>query len=124
MLRLVLPKGSLEKATFDLFENADLPENEKAVFRVARKLTLNEQITDAEFHALRAAGYDARGVNPPYRPRAANYFAGAECASPLCGWVGFGPTPPGSSLVVFGIFSAFVSALRPPAAGAPPFSLR
>jgi ATP phosphoribosyltransferase len=25
MLRLVLPKGSLEKATFDLFEAADLP---------------------------------------------------------------------------------------------------
>ncbi|MEY2610691.1 MAG: phosphoribosyltransferase, partial [Actinomycetota bacterium] len=25
MLRLVLPKGSLEKATFELFEAADLP---------------------------------------------------------------------------------------------------
>ena len=25
MLRIVLPKGSLEKATFDLFEAADLP---------------------------------------------------------------------------------------------------
>lgn len=40
------------------FENADLPEAEKAVFRVARKLTLNEQLTDAEFQALRDAGYD------------------------------------------------------------------
>ncbi|MFA9564001.1 MAG: ATP phosphoribosyltransferase, partial [Acidimicrobiales bacterium] len=27
MLRLVLPKGSLEKATMDLFEAADLPVN-------------------------------------------------------------------------------------------------
>ena len=44
------------------FENSDLPEAEKAVFRVARKLTLNEQITDAEFQALRAAGYDDAAI--------------------------------------------------------------
>ncbi len=40
------------------FENAELPDAEKAVFRVARKLTLNEQMTDEEFQALRDAGYD------------------------------------------------------------------
>ena len=44
------------------FENADLPEAEKAVFRVARKLTLNEQMTDAEFRALREAGYDDAAI--------------------------------------------------------------
>jgi uncharacterized peroxidase-related enzyme len=44
------------------FESSDLPETEKAVFRVARKLTLNEQITDAEFQALRAAGYDDAAI--------------------------------------------------------------
>lgn len=44
------------------FESSDLPEGEKAVFRVARKLTLNEQITDAEFQALRAAGYDDAAI--------------------------------------------------------------
>jgi AhpD family alkylhydroperoxidase len=44
------------------FENSDLPEAEKAVFRVARKLTLNEQITDAEFQALREAGYDDAAI--------------------------------------------------------------
>jgi uncharacterized peroxidase-related enzyme len=44
------------------FENSDLPETEKAVFRVARKLTLNEQMTDAEFQALRAAGYDDAAI--------------------------------------------------------------
>jgi AhpD family alkylhydroperoxidase len=44
------------------FEGSDLPEAEKAVFRVARKLTLNEQITDAEFQALRAAGYDDAAI--------------------------------------------------------------
>ena len=44
------------------FENADLPETEKAVFRVARKLTLNEQMTDAEFRALREAGYDDAAI--------------------------------------------------------------
>lgn len=40
------------------FENAELSDAEKAVFRVARKLTLNEQMTDEEFQALRDAGYD------------------------------------------------------------------
>ena len=40
------------------FENADLPDAEKAVFRVARKLTLNEAMSDEEFNALREAGYD------------------------------------------------------------------
>ena len=54
--------SALEVEKLHDFENADLPENEKAVFRVARKLTLNEQITDAEFHALRAAGYDDAAV--------------------------------------------------------------
>lgn len=33
-----------------------------------------------------------------------DYFAGAECDSPLCGRSGVGPTPRGSSLVVFGMF--------------------
>jgi AhpD family alkylhydroperoxidase len=40
------------------FENSDLPDTEKAVYRVARKLTLNEPMTDEEFNALREAGYD------------------------------------------------------------------
>ena len=44
------------------FENADLPEAEKAVFRVARKLTLNEQMTDMEFRALRESGYDDAAI--------------------------------------------------------------
>ncbi|MFN7275981.1 MAG: carboxymuconolactone decarboxylase family protein, partial [bacterium] len=44
------------------FEGSDLPEGEKAVYRVARKLTLNEGITDAEFQALRDAGYDDAGI--------------------------------------------------------------
>jgi len=44
------------------FEHADLSEAEKAVFRVARKLTLNEQMTDAEFNALRAAGFDDAAI--------------------------------------------------------------
>lgn len=44
------------------FENADLPESEKAVFRVARKLTLNEQMTDTDFQALREAGYDDAAI--------------------------------------------------------------
>ena len=44
------------------FENADLPKAEKAVFRVARKLTLNEQMTDAEFRALRESGYDDAAI--------------------------------------------------------------
>jgi AhpD family alkylhydroperoxidase len=44
------------------FEHSDLPEGEKAIYRVARKLTLNEGITDAEFQALRDAGYDDAGI--------------------------------------------------------------
>ncbi len=44
------------------FENADLPEAEKAVFRVARKLTLNEQMSDEEFQALRAHGFDEAAI--------------------------------------------------------------
>ena len=44
------------------FENAELSDAEKAVFRVARKLTLNEQMTDEEFHALRDAGYDDQAI--------------------------------------------------------------
>jgi AhpD family alkylhydroperoxidase len=44
------------------FERSDLPESDKAVFRVARKLTLNEPISDAEFNALREAGYDDAGI--------------------------------------------------------------
>jgi AhpD family alkylhydroperoxidase len=44
------------------FENADLPKAEKAVFRVARKLTLNEQMTDMEFRALRESGYDDAAI--------------------------------------------------------------
>lgn len=54
--RMEMDAGEIEK--LHDFENADLPEPEKAVFRVARKLTLNEQMTDAEFQALREAGYD------------------------------------------------------------------
>jgi AhpD family alkylhydroperoxidase len=44
------------------FENSDLPHAEKAVFRVARKLTLNEAMSDAEFNALREAGYDDAAI--------------------------------------------------------------
>jgi AhpD family alkylhydroperoxidase len=44
------------------FENADLPEADKAVFRVARRLTLNEPMTDEEFAALRAAGHDDAAI--------------------------------------------------------------
>ena len=44
------------------FENAELPEAEKAVFRVARKLTLNEQLSDEEFQALRAHGFDEPAI--------------------------------------------------------------
>ena len=39
------------------FENSDLPESEKVVYRVAKKITLNEQMTDKEFNDLRAVGY-------------------------------------------------------------------
>jgi len=44
------------------FENADLPGTDKIVFRVARKLTLNEQMSDAEFRDLRDAGYDDAAI--------------------------------------------------------------
>jgi AhpD family alkylhydroperoxidase len=44
------------------FESSDLPQAEKAVFRVARKLTLNEAMSDAEFNALREAGYDDAAI--------------------------------------------------------------
>ncbi|UCF75565.1 MAG: hypothetical protein JSU71_15385 [Betaproteobacteria bacterium] len=44
------------------FENAELSDMEKAVFRVARKLTLNEQMTDGEFQALRDAGFDDAAI--------------------------------------------------------------
>ena len=44
------------------FELSDLPESEKAVFRVARKLALNEQITDEEFIELRKADYDDASI--------------------------------------------------------------
>lgn len=44
------------------FENSDLPAAEKAVFRIARKLTLNEQMTDGEFQAIRDAGYDDAAI--------------------------------------------------------------
>lgn len=58
--RLRLSPSEIEK--LHDFENAELPEAEKAVFRVARKLTLNEPMTDAEFNALRAAGYDDAAI--------------------------------------------------------------
>ena len=44
------------------FENSELSDAEKAVFRVARKLTLNEQMSDEEFQSLRAAGYDDAAI--------------------------------------------------------------
>jgi alkylhydroperoxidase family enzyme len=40
------------------FENSDLPEADKAVYRVARKITLNDPMTDQEFNGLRDAGFD------------------------------------------------------------------
>ena len=58
--RLQLSAAEVEK--LHDFENADLPEAEKAVYRVARKLTLNEQMTDAEFNGLRDAGFDDRAI--------------------------------------------------------------
>jgi AhpD family alkylhydroperoxidase len=58
--RLRLSASEIEK--LHDFENAELPEAEKAVFRVARKLTLNEPMSDAEFNALRAAGYDDAAI--------------------------------------------------------------
>ncbi len=53
--RLGLDEEEVEK--LHDFESADLPESEKAVFRVAWKLTTNEQLTDCEFQALREHGY-------------------------------------------------------------------
>ncbi len=44
------------------FEQSDLPESEKAVFRVVQKLALNEQITDEEFIELRKEGYDDASI--------------------------------------------------------------
>ncbi|MDH4150970.1 MAG: hypothetical protein OEV67_10695 [Betaproteobacteria bacterium] len=58
--RLQLSPAEIEK--LHDFEHADLPEAEKAVFRVARKLTLNETMSDAEFNALRTAGYDDAAI--------------------------------------------------------------
>ncbi len=58
--RLRLSAAEVEK--LHDFERSDLPEPDKAVFRVARKLTLNEAMTDAEFNALRAAGYDDAAI--------------------------------------------------------------
>ena len=58
--RLQLSPAEIEK--LHDFEHADLPEAEKAVFRVARKLTLNETMSDAEFNALRTAGFDDAAI--------------------------------------------------------------
>ncbi len=58
--RLQLSAAEIEK--LHDFERADLPEAEKAVFRVARRLTLNEAMSDAEFNALRTAGYDDAAI--------------------------------------------------------------
>lgn len=44
------------------FEQSDLPESEKTVFRVVQKLALNEQITDEEFIELRKEGYDDASI--------------------------------------------------------------
>jgi len=44
------------------FEKSDLPEFEKVVFRVAKKITLNEQMMDKEFNDLRMAGYDDAAI--------------------------------------------------------------
>lgn len=58
--RLALSPAEIEK--LHDFENAELPVSEKAVFRVARKIALNETITDPEFDALREAGYDDAAI--------------------------------------------------------------
>jgi AhpD family alkylhydroperoxidase len=58
--RLQLDAGEIEK--LHDFENSDLPEAEKAVFRVARKLTLNEAMSDDDFAALRRAGFDDAAI--------------------------------------------------------------
>tara|TARA_B110000014_G_C20040785_1_gene540964 strand:+ start:77 stop:685 length:609 start_codon:yes stop_codon:yes gene_type:complete len=44
------------------FEQSDLPESEKTVFRIVKKLALNEQITDQEFIELRKEGYDDASI--------------------------------------------------------------
>ncbi|MED5579320.1 MAG: hypothetical protein VX794_04745 [Nitrospinota bacterium] len=44
------------------FEQSDLPESDKTVFRVAQKLALNQQITDEEFIELRKEGYDDASI--------------------------------------------------------------
>ena len=44
------------------FEQSDLPESEKTVFRVVQKLALNEQITDQEFIELRKEGYNDASI--------------------------------------------------------------
>lgn len=58
--RMGLDEDEVEK--LHDFERAALPESEKAVFRVARKLALNEQMSDAEFQALRAHGFDEPAI--------------------------------------------------------------
>jgi len=58
--RMGMDPGEVEK--LHDFESSDLPAAEKAVFRAARKLTLNEQMTDGEFQALREAGYDDAAI--------------------------------------------------------------
>lgn len=58
--RLQMDADEVEKLHH--FENSDLPETEKAAYRAARKLTINEPMTDEEFNALRDAGYDDRAI--------------------------------------------------------------
>lgn len=58
--RMELDEDEVEK--LHDFENANLPESEKAVFRVARKLTLNEQMSDEEFQALRDHGFNEPAI--------------------------------------------------------------
>jgi AhpD family alkylhydroperoxidase len=47
-----------EVVKLNYFENSDLPETEKAVYRVACKLTINEPVSDEEFQGLRDAGFN------------------------------------------------------------------
>lgn len=58
--RMQLSPDEVEKLNH--FENSDLPETEKAVYRVARKLTINEPVTDEEFRGLRDAGFDDAAI--------------------------------------------------------------
>ncbi len=58
--RMGLDESEVEK--LHDFEDAALPESEKAVFRVARKITRNEQMSDEEFRALRAHGFDEPAI--------------------------------------------------------------